>query len=419
MKKKYTLIGLGILIFVLLLGNLVSGKEKSKEKITLRFMHYWGDTDADASAKYLKEILENEFPEKFPNVELVQEIYDNQTYKTKIKVLMAADEEPDIMFGYGAGFSENFVNAGKLLALDAYMDDFYKEHMIMDLQENFVYGDQMYGVCMSYWTGVLYCNKALFEQIDAPIPTTYEELLEVCRQFRESGIEPLACGILDKWQTQMYINNFTMQLGGADLYKSMAHGELDFHQDAFTKAVELTMNLLEAESFSSDMYQLDSNEAEENFLNGEAAMIYMGSWYTSLAEERLGENLEVVKMPTVPGAVESGDYHGGGINGWMVASNTEYPELATEIVSWLAYRLSCYQPENATFVIQEGDQMTEMSETSQKVLDLYPDKKNGGVAWDTLMRSDQTNIWLDACAKLYEGKLDEDEFINVLNSQIK
>lgn len=63
--------------------------------------------------------------------------------------------------------------------------------------------------------------------------------------------------------------------------------------------------------------------------------------------------------------------------------------------------------------------MTEMSETSQKVLDLYPDKKNGGVAWDTLMRSDQTNIWLDACAKLYEGKLDEDEFINVLNSQIK
>lgn len=442
-------IGLLALAGVLLTGNSVCAADAEDEKITLRIMHYWGDTDADISARYLKEILENEFEEAFPNVELVQEIYDNETYKSKIKVCMAADEVPDIVFGYGAGFSETFVKAGKILALDDYLDDFYKEHMLMDMQENFIYDGKLYGICLSYWTGVLYCNMALFEEIDAEIPETYEELIEVCERFRDADIQPIACGILDKWQAQQFINNYTIQLGGAELYNAIARGEESFDNEILAEAADFTANLVEKGVFQEDMYQLASNEAEEGFLNGNAAMIYIGSWFTSFAEERLGENLEVAKMPVVSSVVESADsvndsgnnnsdnasndsdinsagvvshindYHGGGINGWMVSADTEYPELAADIVAWLGYRLSCYQPENATFIIEEGDEMAEISETSQEILDLYKDKANGGVAWDTLMRSDKADIWLDACTQLFEGKLDGQEFVKVLDSQMK
>lgn len=122
----------------------VHAGEGSEEKISLRMMYYWGDTDSDISSRYLKEILDNDFPKAFPDVELIQETCDNETYKKKLRVLMATDDIPDIMISYGGGFSENFVNAGKILALDEYLDDFYTEHMDMEYQDNFIFDGKQY-----------------------------------------------------------------------------------------------------------------------------------------------------------------------------------------------------------------------------------------------------------------------------------
>lgn len=409
-----------VIIMVSILGSelMVYADGGGDEKITLRIMHYYGDTDTDASARYLKEILNDKFAEAFPNVELIQEIYDNQTYKSKIRVLMASDEVPDIMFGYGAGFSEPFVKAGKVLPLDKYLDDSYTNHMDMEMQNNFIYDGRLYGICFTYWTGVLYCNMELFDRAGVKIPETYEELIEVCRSFRKADIEPVACGMLNKWHGQQWINNFTIQLGGASLYNAMARGEINLDNDILAQAAQLTADLVSADVFCSDMYQLASSEAEDMFLNGDAAMIYIGDWYTSSAEERLGDKLEVAKMPIVPGARASGDYHGGAINGWMVSSDTKYPETAANIAAWLGYQLSCYQPQSATFDIEKGDEKAEISEVDKKILALYKDKTEGGVAWDTLLWPDKAEIWLNTCSKLFEGKLNGQEFVQSLESHM-
>lgn len=419
LKNLSKLIVIVILASVLGSGLNVYAAGSEDDKITLRIMHYYGDTDTDASARYLKEILNDKFAEVFPNVELIQEVYDNQTYKSKIRVLMAADELPDIMFGYGAGFSEPFVKAGKVLPLDEYLDDSYMDHMNMEMQNNFVYNGQLYGICFTYWTGVLYCNMELFNRAGVKIPETYEDLIKVSQCFRKAGIEPVACGMLNKWHGQQWINNFTIQLGGAELYNDMARGETSLDNDILAQAAQLTAELVSEDVFCSDMYQLASSEAEDMFLNGDAAMIYIGSWFTSSAEERLGDKLEVAKMPVVPGAVKSGDYHGGAINGWMVSSETKYPKIAANIAAWLGYQLTCYQPQNATFEIEEGDEKAVISEVDKKILDLYSDKREGGVAWDTLMWPDKAEIWLNTCSKLFERKLDGQEFVESLASHMK
>lgn len=45
-----------------------------RKKTTIRIMHYWGGTDADASAKSFRTIVDEEFPKAFPNVELVESV---------------------------------------------------------------------------------------------------------------------------------------------------------------------------------------------------------------------------------------------------------------------------------------------------------------------------------------------------------
>lgn len=396
-----------------------SGEAGADDRITLRILHYYGNTDTDVAAYDLQRLLETEFAEAFPNVELIQEICDTQTYKRKIRMLMAADELPDIMFGYGGGFSEVFVEKGKLLPLDAYLDDFYTEHLDRRMQENFIYEDQLYGICFSYWTGVLYCNRELFMQAGVDIPKTYEELIQVSRVFREKGIEPVACGMLNRWHGQQWLNNFTMQLGGAGLYNAMARGKKSLDNKVLKQAAALTEKLISEGVFCSDMYRLDSSEAEELFLNGETAMIYIGNWYTRSAEERLGDKLEAVKMPVVPGALETNDYHGGAVNGWMVSADTAYPRTAANIAAWLGYRLGCCQPEIAAFRIEPEDISGEISRCSEKIVGLYSEKADGGAAWDTLMPPKKTDIWLNKCAELFAGKINSGEFARMLDDEMR
>lgn len=417
-RRAVVLSGMGILVSALVMGTTVYGAQNTEDKISIRMLHYWGDTDADVSSRYLKEILEEEFPKAFPDVELIQDTCDNETYKNKIKILMASDEQPDIMFSYGGGFMKSFVDAGKVLPLDDYMDDFYKEHMKTDMQENFIFDWQQYGTCCTYWTGVLYCNQELFDQAGAEIPETYEGLLESVKKLRSVGIEPIALGMVNKWPGQQWINNFTIQIGGAEHYKEMARGEASLNDPILAEAANLIENLITENAFCSDMYKLTSGEAEELFLSGGAAMIYIGSWFTTFAEERIGDNLKVAKMPVVPGAKYTEDYHGGGVNGWIASADTEYPELAANIVAWLSYELSCYEPECGSFTVESEDQKMNISPISQQILDMYENKKEGGIAWDTLMSPKQAGIWLDTCARLFEGRLNGRRFTESLASQI-
>ena len=417
-RRAVVLSGMGILVSALVMGTTVYGAQNTEDKISIRMLHYWGDTDADVSSRYLKEILEEEFPKAFPDVELIQDTCDNETYKNKIKILMASDEQPDIMFSYGGGFMKSFVDAGKVLPLDDYMDDFYKEHMKTDMQENFIFDGQQYGTCCTYWTGVLYCNQELFDQAGAEIPETYEGLLESVKKLRSVGIEPIALGMVNKWPGQQWINNFTIQIGGAEHYKEMARGEASLNDPILAEAANLIENLITENAFCSDMYKLTSGEAEELFLSGGAAMIYIGSWFTTFAEERIGDNLKVAKMPVVPGAKYTEDYHGGGVNGWIVSADTEYPELAANIVAWLSYELSCYEPECGSFTVESEDQKMNISPISQQILDMYENKKEGGIAWDTLMSPKQAGIWLDTCARFFEGRLNGRRFTESLASQI-
>lgn len=57
LKKFGRLVGVGALTAVFLMGNRIQTCNASEEKITLRLMHYYGNTDTDVSSEYLKDIL--------------------------------------------------------------------------------------------------------------------------------------------------------------------------------------------------------------------------------------------------------------------------------------------------------------------------------------------------------------------------
>ncbi len=105
MKKKLAL----LLTAALAAGTLVIPASADEAK-TLTMWTIATEGDANYQA-YQNAIADYE--EEHPDVTIEMESFENESYKTKIKAAVAANELPDIYFTWGGGFSSAFVEAGK------------------------------------------------------------------------------------------------------------------------------------------------------------------------------------------------------------------------------------------------------------------------------------------------------------------
>lgn len=103
---------------------------ESGEKVTITLWSQFSDpnsTDGNYVAFY--NALES-IQEDMPNVEVVHEGTESESYKVKLKTAMAGNELPDVFFNWGAGTMKPYVDAGLVLPLDEYMTDEVKAKIL-------------------------------------------------------------------------------------------------------------------------------------------------------------------------------------------------------------------------------------------------------------------------------------------------
>ena len=108
-------------------SNSNSGKSSSSNSVDLKSqkvtLEMWCiATESDSNRKSYENAIE-EMKKEYPDIALNWEAFENQSYKTKIKAAMAADEVPDIFFTWSCAFLGDFVEYGKVYCLD----DAYQE----------------------------------------------------------------------------------------------------------------------------------------------------------------------------------------------------------------------------------------------------------------------------------------------------
>lgn len=159
-----------------------SKSEDSGEKVTLKLFHNWINVD---EAPYFEDIAE-EFESTHPNVDIVVENVGDPDYKSKLKVMLGADDAPDIFFSWSGEFAYKFARAGSALDLTEYYeeDSEWKDSFIQAALEPFQYEEGIYGVPVRVDAKLMIYNKDLFEKYNVEVPTTYDEFLNVCQTFK-------------------------------------------------------------------------------------------------------------------------------------------------------------------------------------------------------------------------------------------
>ena len=152
------------------------------------------------------EALEAEFDrfnEYYPNVELVFTKVDD--YNNMIGTVLNGNDAPDIyvnnswMYGreqYKSSIDHAENLADPALGLDL---DCIRSNIILNTDD----GSLPMVPVFSNTYGML-VNKDLFEKEDLNIPTTYQELVDVCKAFREKGYESPIMGFSNEETTSVF-----------------------------------------------------------------------------------------------------------------------------------------------------------------------------------------------------------------------
>jgi len=243
------------------------------DKIMLRFISSWGGVDSKAETL---QGLFVRFMNENPDIEIVNESLFGEDFLPKIKTDFASGNNPDVFGMWPGSDIRALIQAGKVADLTELMEENpeWKDSFKSSMLKYTTFNGRLYGLPFEIIFEALFINTDLFEKYNAPIPTTYEELKDAVKIFRNNGIIPIAYNSLAEG-TYLY-QNMVALLAGKEIAENPLHPEFGHY---YKEAMKYMQELYQIGAFPDEAFTLTNHERNTMFLEKKAAMIVQGSWF--------------------------------------------------------------------------------------------------------------------------------------------
>lgn len=254
--------------------------EGKAEPIVIKYPTF--QVGVNPSAPLLKENID-EFHALYGDeirVEL-EEIPGDQAYVDKMKVLLSANELPDLVYAGGYNLLDDALEKGAVVDLTPYLneDPTWKAMFTeKDLEFN-SRGGKIYSVPEERQLVGYFYNKELFEKAGiTELPKTWEEFFQVCDTLKAAGITPLSMDTADTgWLTSLWLSSMIGTDGSeGNEYMNTMHVD-NYMTPEFLDAIEKIQKMF-LEYTTSDAVGGKYENGANNFLSGRTAMIANGPW---------------------------------------------------------------------------------------------------------------------------------------------
>lgn len=151
-------------------------------------------------------------------------------------------------------------------------------------------------------------NKQIFAQNGLQPPQTWDELVQIAASLKQKGIQPFAASGTQGWPLTRLVGNYIFRSLGPDALQSVQSGQAKLTDTAYVAAAQAVANLGKQGYFGKGVATLDYMPAVDLFLQGTAAMLYMGSWelrdFNTPSVNKIGaSNIGFFPFPNVTGGV--------------------------------------------------------------------------------------------------------------------
>lgn len=277
----------------------------------------------------------SKFEEENPDIDVELQLTPWSQYWTKLDAAMGSNSAADVF--WMNTYLPKYAEAGVLEPLDEYIkkDEINMDDYVSVVTDSYNYKDIQYCMPKGMDTVQVFFNRAIFEKYGVEEPKagwTWEDMTNTAKQLKsqieKSGSDEYP--ILMELDPQPSFFNFINQSGGFVLSEDMKTAGFD--QAGTVKAFEDMVSLMD-EGLMPGSEVLSDTKGTDLFLSQKGAILFMGSWKTSVVDEAsFADQIGTVAMP----AKENGNQSVIGGLGYAINSNSKNKDAAWELVKYLA-----------------------------------------------------------------------------------
>lgn len=211
----------------------------------------------------------------------IEEVPGDANYVDKIKVQLGTGDLPPVVYGGGYNLldlalaKDLVVDLSDTVKSDSEWEKLYSEaSLTTNSRDGKIYASSVEGSVVGY-----FYNKELFEKAGISEPAkTWDEFFEQCDKLKAAGITPLAMDTADSaWVTQLWWGALVATSGTEGLTFMETMNPDNYNEPAVVDAAEKVQKMLK-EYTTVDAIGGKYENAANNFLSGQAAMIANGPW---------------------------------------------------------------------------------------------------------------------------------------------
>lgn len=205
-----------------------------KQDIT---MWFWGAPPARQDA--LNENLVDAFNDSQDDYSLTVE-YRNSVDDDIQVALSSGQGGPDVVYGSGPSFVSPYAQAGKLLPMDEYADEFGWNDTILEsvLQAGTV-DDSLYALTTSTGSNGVFYSKSVLEDNGWEVPTTIDEMTTIMDDAIDKGMYGALAGNQGFQPTNAnFSTQFLTSVAGPDNMYAALSGDMPWTDQVFVDAID-------------------------------------------------------------------------------------------------------------------------------------------------------------------------------------
>ena len=412
MKKKVAL----VLTAALCMSAAVPVCAEEAKTITMWTIATEGDANHEAFQKAIEE-----YEASHPEIDIEMEAFENESYKTKIKASVAANELPDIYFTWGGGFSPAFVEAGKSMELDSYYES-YKEDLPQSTLKYATYDGKIYGVPYVVSVSGIFYNKAMFETYGLSEPKTWDELISVCQTFLDNGITPFGTSVKEAWVMAMFNDALTLKcVGDEKLNNAFTGAGQSYLDEDFKAAADKLQQLIDMGAFSETAAGISNDEAVASFTNGSVPMFVTGAWLEgSILGSEHPEDFGFMGFPVCSDNAALTDTMGGSADMLMVNPSASDPDAAATAAFEISKLVSKYgYMTGAGIAAWKVDYEVENQSEISKTMSEFINNSTSLTVWSgSLMDAEDYTEYQAYLQQLFVGDLTAEDFVAAMDEQL-
>jgi multiple sugar transport system substrate-binding protein len=239
------------------------------------------------------------------------------------------------------GYRLQFLSATGLLAPIDDVWEVVKDNFSTAVSDAATANDgHVYGIPFDTSPWVFFYRKSLWASRGYEVPTTWTELLALCKRMQSDGLTPIAFGNKDGWPALGTFDLLNLRLNGYDFHIGLLTGKEKWTDQRVISVFEAWRNLTPfynqsgASGFPSQFWQ----EAASTLEHGEAGMFYIGLFLAgefSAVDTTVVDDIDFFEFPYFGNQWDAERVVETPIDIWVMPSKS--PTLQADLANAKAY----------------------------------------------------------------------------------